>query len=188
MKRALWVIVVNLLAMPLGAQTHVRFSTTVHWPNSFERAIRPGLVFTMEPLDGEWRFGVKSSAESTENYAECVTGPLHGPTNLDLLPWRWAPNAPKGDAQHVPDVQEFGFVLDDDSQKYECAEAAKVANEIREGRNDIGSADYKARPQGNVRVTVLGFRLQPDGGGFLFREVKIAVDITVPDAKEKRPR
>lgn len=149
----------------------------------------------MEPLDGEWRFGVKPSKPNGENYAECVTGPLHGPTDLDLLPWQWTPNAPKGYDRHVPGVQEFGFVLDEDSQKYECAEAEKVAEDFREGKDaedgaTIGSPDYKPRLQGNVRVTVIGFHLQPDRNSHdvLFRDVKIAVNITIPASKEKRPR
>ena len=144
----------------------------------------------MDPLDDEWRLGVKPMKANGENYAECIGGPLHGPTDLDLLPWQWAPNAPKGYGRHVPGVQEFSFVLDEDSQKYECAEADKVAEDLRRDKSDIGSANYKPRPQGDVRVTVLGFHLQPhpNGHDVLFRDVTIEVDITTPATKEKRPQ
>lgn len=195
MKRLLAVLGASLLAATSAAQTPVHFTATVQWPNRFEHEIRPGLIFTMEPLDGEWRFAVKPSATSEENYAECITGPLHGPTDLDLLPWQWAPTAPKGYDQHVPGVQKFSFVLDEDSQRYECAAAKKVAEDIGEGKDTengapIGPPHYKARPRGDVRVTVLGFHLQqdPNSHDVLFRDVKVTVDITLPATKEKRPR
>jgi hypothetical protein len=173
-------------ALPAASQTKKRFSATVDGGKNYQKTIRPGLVFALDPDldvhgDASWRLAVKPGPASDTNFADCVTYPLHGPTVLDLDAWAWSP----GTDPVWKDSREFDFVLNSVANKKACAEMDRIVEQYRAGQDPEGLPHYKDPPMGHARVTIRSVDLKPVAAAGKARFAKITFDaeITLPPNK-----
>jgi hypothetical protein len=149
------------------------------------KVLAPGLVFELDPeSDGDldWQLAVKPDESSNTNYAKCVTGPLHGPTPIDIEAWQWALLANGKTWDSAPSVHEFDFVLDAAGNKKVCDEADREAFDTERNHMQIGDPHYKDPPLGHARVTICWVELKasaPDGQA-RFAKIRFDAEITLP--------
>lgn len=179
-----------LVALPLAAQTSVRFTATVRAGDSYAHPIGHGLYFAVNQTNGgEWDFQVKPSEDSHENYSECLGSPfLHGPATVDLLAWRFAPGADPGWDEPIPASKAIAFVTNAADHKYECAESDAVYNSFQISQSKGGEPDYsglpnyKPRPLGQIHVIIRSLTLKPGltGTDAEFEQIMMEVEVTFP--------
>jgi hypothetical protein len=187
-----------LVALPLHAQTSVRFTATVRAGDSYVHPIGHGLYFAVDQTDGgAWDFQVKPSKDSREDYSGCLGSPmLHGPETVDLLAWRFAPGADPGWAEHTPASKPIAFVTNAADQKYECAESDAVYNSFQQSQSKgkdpdySGLRNYKPRPLGQGRVIIRSLTLKPGltGTDAEFEQITMEIEVTFPGRGKTQPR
>jgi len=112
------------LVGPLAAQPTVHIAGTVRVGRAFRKEIGSGLVLALTPISGSgedsgWTIEIQP-VDGSDNFIRCVTLPLHGLTQADLLTAQFV----TGDNEKLPESKladvkkrEFQFVLNAADQK-----------------------------------------------------------------------
>ncbi len=172
------------------AQSSVSFEAIIHVGESYVHPIGHGLFFSLEQDDhGSWNFQVKPSRSSSESYIDCLGSPvMHGPDTIDMLAWRFAPDADAGWAEHTPTQKRFSFVTTAADQKYECAEEHAIYDSFQRSQSSgteedySGLPHYRPRPQGKGQAVVESVTLKPglSSKDAEFEQVTLHVSIQFP--------
>jgi len=201
MRRALLgrLVCVAVAAVPLMAQPPVRIAGTVRAGQAFRKEIGSGLVLALTPIpdsgeDSGWTIEIQP-ADGSENFVRCVTLPLHGPTQVDLLTAQFlTPDNQKLPESKLADVKkrEFQFVLNTADQKRACdeleAEAYGAPKTAADGTVIIGNPDYKEPPLGSGTFLITAARLSNVGPGkhAVLESLNFELEITLPASKGRQ--
>ena len=191
MRRRLAPLLLGLLiSTGLQAQAPIHFSADVRAGQTYSHPIAHGLYLVLDQTDpGDWRFAIKPSAESQEDYTHCLGSPfLHGPQPWDLTAWRFAPDAGADWAEHLPVTKQIAFVTNAADQKYECAESNAIYDSFQRSQSAgrmpeyDGLPHYKPRPVGRARIVVALVLFKPGttGKDAEFDRVALQVLLTFP--------
>ena len=160
-----------VLAGPLMAQLDAHIAGTDRAGQVFRKEIGPGLFLVLTPIpdsggDSGWTIEVQPP-DGSDNFVRCVTLPLHGPTQADILATQFVTedNVKLPDAE-LSDVKkrEFQFVVNAAAQKKACAEM-----------EDEAYGKPKTPPDGTVIIGNPGYQEPPLGSGsFVIKTVQLS--------------
>jgi len=184
-------VLLAAFAWPLAGQPRVHLVGTVHAGRGFRKEIGSGLVLVLAPLpdeDSGWTIAVRPE-DGSDNFVRCVTLPLHGPTQADLLVTQFVgpdnQKLPESELTYVK-KREFQFVLNAADQKKACeemeAEAYGSPKTAPDGTVIIGNPDYEEPPLGSGTFVIKAARLSNLGAGKHARldSLSFEVEITLP--------
>jgi len=193
-------VCVAVLAGPLMAQLDAHIAGTARAGQVFRKEIGPGLFLVLTPIpdsggDSGWTIEVQPP-DGSDNFVRCVTLPLHGPTQADVLATQFVTE----DNRKLPEAKlsdvkkrEFQFALNAADQKKACdemeAEAYGAPTTAPDGSTIIGNPGYKEPPLGSGSFFIKTAQLSDLGPGkharldFLSFEAKI----TLPASKNRPP-
>jgi len=193
----LYLVLVAALVSPGMGQSGVHIAGTVRAGEAFRKEIGSGLVLVLTPIpdeDSGWTIQIQP-LDGSDNFVRCVTLPLHGPTQADLLAWQFV----SPDNERLPESKlselkkrEFQFVLNAADQKKACeameAEAYGTPKTAPDGTVIIGNPGYKEPPLGSGIFLIKTARLLNLGADkhakldFLSFEI----EITLPADKNRQ--
>jgi hypothetical protein len=183
----------------LAGQPRVHIAGTVRAGEVFRKEIGSGLavVLTPVPNSGEgygWTIEIQP-LDGSDNFVRCVTLPLHGPTQADLLAWQFV----SPDNERLPESKlselkkrEFQFVLNAADQKQACeemeAEAYDTPKTAPDGTLVIGNPGYKEPPLGSGSFLIKTARLSNLGRHKHARldSLSFEVEITLPTSRNRQ--
>ena len=148
-------------------QPRLQIAGTVHAERAFHKEIGSGLALVLTPNgDSGWTIEVQP-LDGSDNFVRCVTLPLHGPTQADVLATQFVTedNVKLPDAE-LSDVKkrEFQFVVNAADQKKACAEM-----------EDEAYGKPKTPPDGTVIIGNPGYQEPPLGSGsFVIKTVQLS--------------
>ena len=184
------------LVGPLMAQPPVHIAGTVRAGQVFRKEIVSGLVLVLTPIgeDSGWTIEVQPP-DGSDNFIRCVTLPLHGPTQADVLATQFVTE----DNRKLPEAKlsnvkkrEFQFVLNATDQKKACAEMEEEAygqpKTAPDGTVIIGNPGYEEPPLGSGSFLIKTAQLSNLGPGKQARldSLSFEAEITLP-ARKNRP-
>jgi len=186
-------ILLAAFAGPLAGEPRVHIAGTVRAGEVFRRAIGSGLVLVLAPVpdsgeDSGWTIEIRP-VDGSDDFVRCVTLPLHGPTQADLLITQFVgPNNERLPESQLSDVKkrEFQFVLNAADQKKACeemeAEAYGSPKTAPDGTVIIGNPDYNEPPLGSGSFVIKTARLSNLGAGKHAKldSLSFEVEITLP--------
>lgn len=190
-----------VLAGPLMAQPRVHIAGTVRAGQVFRREIGSGLVLVLTPIgdsgeDSSWTIEVQP-LDGSDNFVRCVTLPLHGPTQADVLATQFVTE----DNRKLPEAKlsdvkkrEFQFVLNATDQKKACDEMEEEANgkprTAPDGTVIIGNPGYEEPPLGSGSFLIKTVQLSNLGPGRYARldSLSFEVEIALPAGKNRSSR
>jgi hypothetical protein len=195
LRRLAWVA---MLAGPLMAQPRVHIAGTVRAGQVFRKEIGSGLALVLTP-DGEgsgWTIEVQP-LDGSDNFVRCVTLPLHGPTQADVLATQFVTE----DNRKLPEAKlsdvkkrEFQFVLNASDQKKACDEMGEEAygkpKTAPDGTVISGNPGYEEPLLGSGSFLVKTVQLSNLGPGQHARleSLSFEVEIVLPAGKNRSPR
>ena len=193
-------VLVAPLVGPLAAQPRIHFAGTVRAGEVFRKEIGSGLVLVLTPIpdSGEgsgWSIEIQP-LDGSDNFVRCVTLPLHGPTQADLLTTQFvSQDNKKLPESKLSDVKkrEFQFVLNAADQKKACDEMEDEAygapTTAPDGTIIIGNPGYKEPPLGSGSFVIKTAQLSHLGPGKRARldSLSFEVEIMLPASGERRP-
>jgi hypothetical protein len=187
-----------VLAGPLMAQPRVHIAGTVRAGQAFRKEIGSGLALVLTPIadsgeDSGWTIEIQP-LDGSDNFVRCVTLPLHGPTQADILATQFA----TGDNRKLPEAElsdvkkrEFQFVLNATDQKKACDEMAEEAygkpKTAPDGAVIIGNPGYEEAPLGSGSFLIRTVQLSDLGPGKHARldSLSFGVEIALPAGKNR---
>ncbi|HYN16216.1 MAG TPA: hypothetical protein VES66_10570 [Terriglobales bacterium] len=190
-----------VLAGPLMAQPLVHIAGTVRAGQVFRKEIGPGLVLVLTPIgdsgeDSGWTIEVQP-LDGSDNFVRCVTLPLHGPTQADVLSTQFVTE----DNRKLPEAKlsdvkkrEFRFVFNATDQKKACDEMEDEAygkpKTAPDGTVIIGNPGYEEPPLGSGSFLVKTVQLSNLGPGKHARldSLSFEVEIALPAGKNRSSR
>jgi len=195
------VVLVVALVGPLTGQPRVRIAGTVRAGEVFWKKIDSGLVLILTPIpdsgeDSGWTIEVQPT-DGSDNFVRCVTLPLHGPTQADLLVTQFvSPDSRKLPEAKLSEVKqrEFQFVLNAADQKKACdemeAEAYGAPKTAPDGTVVIGNPGYKEPSLGSGSFLIKTARVSNLGPGKHAKldSLSFEVEITLPATKDQPSR
>jgi len=151
-----------LVESSLSAQIIVHLSGTVTPGQTFRRSIGHGLDFVLTPTgtdnNGGWDIVITPSDSDVADFVHCLTGPLHGLTEQNLEAW---PLAMKESRAVYATVHNLVFALNRKDNYAACAELYRVAEDVREGKSEIGDPKYHTPTLGALHLVVTHYELNP---------------------------
>lgn len=183
---------------PLTGQSRIHIAGTVRAGEAFRKEIGSGLVLLLTPIpdsgeDSGWTIEIQP-ADGSDNFVRCVTLPLHGPTQADLLAWQFV----SPDNERLPESKlselkkrEFQFVLNAADQKKACeemeAEAYGTPKTAPDGTVIIGNPAYKEPPLGSGSFLIKNVHLSNLGPGKHAKldSLSFEVEITLPASMDR---
>lgn len=194
------VVFVAAFAVSVAGQPRVHIAGTVRAGEVFRKELGSGLVLVLTPIpdagDSGWTIEIQP-ADGSDNFVRCVTLPLHGSTQADLLAWQFV----TPDNERLPESElsglkkrEFQFVLNAADQKKACeemdAEAYGTPKTAPDGTVIIGNPDYREPPLGSGSFVIKTARLSNLGAGKHAKldSLSFEVEITLPASKNREPR
>jgi hypothetical protein len=109
---------------PWGTEEPIRLQGEVRQGQQFEQPIGGGLSLRLEPGDGDWDIEI-GPLGSHEDFSECPTSPLHGPTPRNILAWDFQ-GVPQGSGG-VGQKRRIDFTLNSGDNAAECRSLARIA-------------------------------------------------------------
>ena len=110
----------------------IRLHGEVHRSEKFEQEIGRGLVFRLVPGEYGWNIEV-GPQDATDDYMDCVNGPLHGITPYQIEGWLFRNDdntAPRKPSElmtpGIGEKREFQFVLTAADEAKSCADLEKM--------------------------------------------------------------
>ena len=193
----LQLVLVAAFVSPLAGQPKVHIAGTIRAGEAFRKEISSGLVLVISPIpdarDSGWTIEIQP-LDGSDNFVRCVTLPLHGPTQADLLAWQFV----GADNERLPESKlselkkrEFQFVLNAADQKKACeemeAEAYGTPKTAADGTVIIGNPGYKEPPLGSVSFLIKTARLSNVGPGkrTALEYLSFEVEITLPASNSR---
>jgi hypothetical protein len=193
----LYLVLVAVFVSPGMGQSGVRIAGTVRAGEAFRKEIGSGLVLALTPIpdaDSGWTIQIQP-LDGSDNFVRCVTLPLHGPTQADLLAWQFlSPDNEKLPESKLSELKkrEFQFVLNAADQKKACeemeAEAYGTSKTAPDGTVIIGNPGYKEPPLGSGIFLIKTARLSNLGAGKHARldSLSFEIEITLPANKNRQ--
>lgn len=182
---------------PLTGQPPVHIAGTVRAGQVFRKEIGPGLLLVLTPVrDSGWTIEVQLP-DGSDNFVRCVTLPLHGPTQADLLATQFvSPENKTLPESKLSDVKrrEFQFVLNAADQKKACdemeAEAYGAPTTTPDGTVIIGNPGYEEPPLGRGSLFIKTVQLSKLGPNKQARldSLSFEVEIALPTSKNQPSR
>ncbi len=186
---------------PLMGQARIHITGTVRAGRVFRKEIGLGLVLVLTPIpdsggDSGWTIEIQPP-DGSDNFVRCVTLPLHGPTEADLLTTQFvSADNKKLPESKLSDVKkrEFQFVLNAADQKKACdemeAEAYGAPKTTPDGTVIIGNPGYKEPPLGSGSLLIKTVRLSNLGPGRHARldSLSFEVEIALPVRENRDQR
>jgi len=183
------------------AQPRVHIAGTVRAGQVFRKEIGSGLFLVLAPIgdsgeDFGWTIEVQP-LDGSDNFVRCVTLPLHGPTQADVVATQFVTE----DNRKLPEAKlsdvkkrEFQFVLNASDQKMACDEMGEEAygkpKTAPDGTVIIGNPRYEEPPLGTGRFLINTAQLSNLGPGQHARleSLSFDVEIVLPAGKKRSPR
>ena len=190
-----------VLAGPLMAQPPLHIAGTVRAGQVFRKEIGSGLALVLTPNgdsgeDSGWTIEVQP-LDGSDNFVRCVTLPLHGPTQADVLATQFVTE----DNRKLPEAKlldvkkrEFQFVLNAADQKKACAEMEAEAYDqpktAPDGTVIMGNPEYEepALGSGSFLIKTVQLSNLVPGQHARLASLSFDVEIAVPAGKERSPR
>ena len=191
-------VFISMLVAPLCAGPPSRFAGAVRAGQIFRKEIGSGLVFVLSPSDDRgsgWTIEVRP-ADDSDNFVRCVTFPLHGPTEADILSWQFVTE----DNERLPEAtlatlkrRNFQFVLNRSDQKRACNEMSVVAegptHTAKDGTLVVGTPGYKSPLLGEGTFYIKAIQLSGIGRSkhATFDSLSFTVEIMLPSGRGSLP-
>lgn len=184
-------VLLALLALPVIAQPRIHVAGTLRAGETFRKDIGRGLTLVLTLSDGPdsgWTVEVQP-ADKSDDFMRCITLPLHGPTQPDILPSQFV----DGDNEKLLEPamaeqkkRELQFVLNAADQKKACDELDAIAHSApktgQDGTVTIGTPGYKDPPLASVTLLIRSVQLSNLGKAKQagFESMSFEADITFP--------
>lgn len=121
-----------------------------------------------------------------ENYAQCATGPGHGPSEIDLEAWHFTPTKD----QDFPDPRHrtFEFAVSAADNKSVCdeLEAELYGKPVtgKDGTEVLGDPNYRSPTLGKGEISLSDVVITGTGQDAEIESYRFAADITLPPEKK----
>ena len=145
----------------------IRLHGEVHRLEKFEREIGGGLVFRLVPDEYGWNIEI-GPKDGTDNFMDCVNGPLHGitPYQIEGWPFRNDDNTANRKSSElmtpgVGEKREFQFVLTAGDEAKSCADLEQMEHiyDEKDRKRITATNRFGAYAGGNGSVTITGMTL-----------------------------
>ena len=190
------VVFLALLALQVLAQQRFHVAGTLRAGEAFRKDIGRGLILVLTPndgLDSGWTIEVQP-ADKSDDFMRCVTLPIHGPTQADILASQFVDDQ----NEKLPEPalaeqkkRELQFVLNAADQKKACDELDVIAygpqKTGKDGTVIIGTPGYKGPPLGGVTLLIPSVQLSNLGKGKQARldSMSFEADLTFPTSRDQ---
>ena len=145
----------------------VRLHGEVHRSEKFEREIGRGLVFRLVPDEYGWNIEV-GPKDGTDNYMDCVNGPLHGITPYQIEGWLFRNDDNTANRKPselmtpgIGEKREFQFALTAGDQGRSCADLDKMEHiyDEKDPKRRAAMNRFGEYAGGNGSVTITSMTL-----------------------------
>ena len=145
----------------------IRLHGEVHRSEKFEQEIGRGLVFRLVPDDYGWNIEV-GPKDGTDNYMDCVNGPLHGITPYQIEGWLFRSDdntaSRKPSELMTPGIgekREFQFVLSARDEAKSCADLDQMEHiyDEKDPKRIAATNRFGEYAGGNGSVTITSMTL-----------------------------
>ena len=122
-----------------------------------------------------------------ENYAQCATGPGHGPSETDLEAWHFKPT--KDQDFPNPRHRKFEFAVRAADNKSVCdeLEAELYSKPVsgKDGTERLGDPNYRSPTLGKGEISLSHVVITSTGQDAEIESYRFVADITLPPAEKK---
>jgi len=145
----------------------IRVHGEVHRSEKFEQEIGHGLAFRLAPDEFGWNIEV-GPKDGTDNYMDCVNGPLHGITPYQVEGWLFRNDDNTGPRKSsesltlgIGEKREFQFVLTAADEDKSCADLNKAEHTYDQKIPErlAGANRFGTYAGGDGSVTITGVTL-----------------------------
>jgi hypothetical protein len=145
----------------------IRLHGEVHRSEKFEQEIGRGLVFRLAPSEFGWNIEV-GPKDGTDNYMDCVNGPLHGITPYQIEGWLFRNDDNTANRKSselltpgIGEKHEFQFVLTAGDQAKSCADLDKMEHvyDEKDPHRVAATSHFGVLAGGNGSVTITSITL-----------------------------
>ena len=145
----------------------IRLHGEVHRSEKFEREIGRGLVFRLVPDEYGWDIEV-GPKNGTDNYMDCVNGPLHGITPYQIEGWLFRNDDNTANRKTselmtpgIGDKREFQFVLTAADEAKSCADLDEMEHiyDEKDPERKTATSRFGEHAGGDGSVTITGMTL-----------------------------
>ena len=166
----------------LAQQQHLAGS--VHAGQTYTHSLGQGLSLVLTSSSIEVR------GEGGENYAQCATGPGHGPSEIDLEAWHFKPTKD----QFFPDPRHrtFEFAVNATDNKTVCdeLEAELYSKPVtgKDGTEVFGDPNYRSPALGKGRISLSDVVITGTGQEAEIESFRFEADITLPQVSSAKAK
>jgi hypothetical protein len=169
-----------LVPLTLPAQ-QLRLSGSVRSGQPYTHSLGQGLSLVLTASS------IAVQGADGENYAQCATGPGHGPSEIDLEAWHFKPTKD----QDFPDPRhrkfEFAVSAADNNRVCDELEAELYGKPVtgKDSTAVLGDPNYRSPTLGKGEISLSDVVITGRGQDADIESYRFAADITMPPAEKK---
>jgi len=141
----------------------------------------------VQGVDGRKQIDIRSAA-IVENYAQCATGPGHGPSEIDLEAWHFKPT--KDQDFRDPRHRKFEFAVSAADNKRVCdeLEAELYGKPVtgKDGTEVLGNPNYRSPARGKGEISLSDVVITGTGQDAEIESYRFVADITLPSLQKTK--